>query len=80
MLAVLSELVMLGASVAVAVFAWPVISQLAEFDERSQAANFPLFIPQALVPLGYILMALLVGFRLLAADGARRRSRRRATF
>jgi TRAP-type C4-dicarboxylate transport system permease small subunit len=64
-LALLSELVTIAASIAVAAFAWPVIRQLAEFDERSQAADFPLFIPQGLVPLGYILMALLVGLRLL---------------
>jgi len=43
----------------------PVISQLAAFDERSQAANFPLVIPQAMVPIGYSLMGLLVALRLL---------------
>jgi TRAP-type C4-dicarboxylate transport system permease small subunit len=62
---VLSDLVMVATAVAVTVFAWPVITQLAAFDERSQAANFPLVIPQALVPIGYSLMGLLVGFRLL---------------
>jgi TRAP-type C4-dicarboxylate transport system permease small subunit len=62
---VFSELVMLAAAVAVTVFAWPVITQLAAFDERSQAANFPLFIPQAMLPIGYSLMGLLVAFRLV---------------
>jgi len=62
---VLSELTMIAAAAAVAVFAWPVISQLAAFDERSQAANIPLVIPQAMVPIGYTLMALLVAVRLL---------------
>jgi TRAP-type C4-dicarboxylate transport system permease small subunit len=62
---VVSELVMLAAAAAVTIFAWPVITQLAAFDERSQAANFPLVIPQAMVPIGYSLMALLVAFRLL---------------
>jgi TRAP-type C4-dicarboxylate transport system permease small subunit len=61
----LSELVMIAAAVAVTKFAWPVITQLAAFDERSQAANFPLVIPQAMVPIGYSLMALLVAVRLL---------------
>jgi C4-dicarboxylate transporter DctQ subunit len=61
----LSELVMIAAAVAVTVFAWPVITQLAAFDERSQAANFPLVVPQAMVPIGYSLMALLVAIRLL---------------
>ncbi len=65
LLAVLSELTMIAAAIAVTVFAWPVITQLAEFDERSQAANFPLVIPQAFIPLGYSLMALLVAVRLL---------------
>jgi len=61
----LSELVLIATAVAVTVFAWPVISQLAAFDERSQAANFPLVIPQAMVPIGYSLMGLLVAVRLL---------------
>lgn len=61
----LSELVLIATAAAVAIFAWPVISQLAEFDERSQAANFPLVVPQAMIPLGYTLMALLVAVRLL---------------
>ena len=51
----LSELVLIATAVAVAVFAWPVITDLAAFDERSQAANFPLVIPQAMVPIGYTL-------------------------
>ena len=61
----LSELVLIGAAIAVSVFAWPVIRDLAAFDERSQAANFPLVIPQAMVPIGYTLMALLVAIRLV---------------
>jgi TRAP-type C4-dicarboxylate transport system permease small subunit len=65
LIGVLSELVLIAAAAAVTVFAWPVISQLAAFDERSQAANFPLVIPQAMVPIGYTLMALLVAVRLL---------------
>lgn len=64
-LALLAELAMIATAVAVAVFAWPVISQLAAFDERSQAANFPLVVPQAMIPIGYSLMAILVAVRLL---------------
>jgi TRAP-type C4-dicarboxylate transport system permease small subunit len=67
LLALLSELVMIGAAIAVTAFAWPVIVNLWAFDERSQAANFPLVIPQAMVPIGYMLMALLVAIRLLIA-------------
>ena len=62
---VLAELVFIAAAATVTVFAWPVIQQLAEFDERSQAANFPLVVPQAMIPLGFTLMALLVAVRLL---------------
>jgi TRAP-type C4-dicarboxylate transport system permease small subunit len=61
----LSDLVLIAAAAAVTAFAWPVITQLAAFDERSQAANFPLVIPQAMVPIGYTLMALLIAVRLL---------------
>src|SRR6516164_100706 len=62
---ILSELVMIAAAAAVTVFAWPVVTQLAAFDQRSQAANFPLFIPQAMVLIGYSLMGLMVAIRLL---------------
>ena len=61
----LSDLVLIAAAAAVTAFAWPVITQLAAFDQRSQAADFPLVIPQAMVPIGYTLMALLVAVRLL---------------
>jgi TRAP-type C4-dicarboxylate transport system permease small subunit len=67
---ILSDLVMVAAAIAVTIFAWPVISQLAAFDERSQAANFPLVIPQAMIPIGYSLMALLIALRLLMRTGA----------
>jgi len=66
---VLSELVLIATAAAVTAFAWPVITQLAAFDERSQAANFPLVIPQAMVPIGYTLMALLVAVRLMVRHG-----------
>jgi TRAP-type C4-dicarboxylate transport system permease small subunit len=65
LLNLLSELVMIATAGAVTAFAWPVIQQLAEFDERSQAANFPLVVPQAMIPIGYTLMALLVAVRLM---------------
>jgi TRAP-type C4-dicarboxylate transport system permease small subunit len=61
----LSDLVLIATAVAITGFAWPVITDLAAFDERSQAANFPLVIPQAMVPIGYSLMALWVAVRLI---------------
>ena len=63
--ALLAELLLLVAAGLVAAFSWPVIQQLYEFDERSAAANFPLVIPQAMIPIGYGLMALMVAARLL---------------
>jgi TRAP-type C4-dicarboxylate transport system permease small subunit len=65
LLGLLSELVLIATAAAVTTFAYPVITQLAEFDERSQAANFPLVIPQALIPAGLTVMALFVAIRLL---------------
>jgi TRAP-type C4-dicarboxylate transport system permease small subunit len=59
------ELLLIATSALVAIFSWPVVSQLAEFDERSAAANFPMVIPQSMIPIGYILMALMVIVRLL---------------
>lgn len=50
--------------------ALPVISHLAQFNERSEAANVPLAIPQAMIPIGFGLMILVVIARLL--DPSRR--------
>ena len=47
------------------IFAWPVITMLNELDQRSAMANIPLVIPQAAVPLGLALMALLISVRLI---------------
>jgi len=60
-----SELVTIAVSLLIAVFAWPVIHMLSQFDQRSEAANIPLVIPQAMVPLGLTLMAALVAVRLI---------------
>jgi TRAP-type C4-dicarboxylate transport system permease small subunit len=63
-----SELVLIATTVTIAIFAWPVIRDLAAFDQRSQAGDFPLVIPQALVPIGLAIMALLVAVRLLTGQ------------
>jgi C4-dicarboxylate transporter, DctQ subunit len=60
----LSDLVTIATCVALAVFAWPVMTMLAELDQRSDSANIPMVIPQAVVPLGLLLMALLIVVRL----------------
>ena len=67
---VFSDLVTIATCVALAVFAWPVLTMLNELDQRSASANIPLIIPQAAVPLGLLLMALLIAVRLVVL-GAR---------
>jgi TRAP-type C4-dicarboxylate transport system permease small subunit len=64
-LALFSELVFLVTAIALCIFAWPVIRQLAAFDQRSLAANMPLVIPQAMIPIGLLFMAFLVIARLI---------------
>ena len=67
---VFSDLVTIATCVALAVFAWPVITMLTELDQRSQSANIPLVIPQVALPLGLLLMAFLIAVRLFVR-GAR---------
>jgi TRAP-type C4-dicarboxylate transport system permease small subunit len=61
---VFSNLVTIATCIALAVFAWPVMTMLAELDQRSDSANIPLVIPQAAVPVGLVLMAVLIAVRL----------------
>jgi C4-dicarboxylate transporter DctQ subunit len=63
-----SELVLIATAITITIFAWPVIRDLAAFDQRSQAADFPLVIPQAMVPIGLSIMAFLVAVRLIAGN------------
>jgi TRAP-type C4-dicarboxylate transport system permease small subunit len=67
---VLSDLATIATCLALAVFAWPVMTMLAELDQRSQSADIPLVIPQAALPLGLGLMALLVAVRLIVQGTA----------
>ena len=64
------DVLLVVTSIIVAVLAWPVVSMLAELDQRSQAANIPLVLPQAMLPIGFLLMALLVGIRLCVPRAA----------
>jgi TRAP-type C4-dicarboxylate transport system permease small subunit len=64
-LEVIADLATIAVSIALIYFSWPVISMLVEFDQRSQAADFPLFVPQGLIPVGLGLTALLTAIRLL---------------
>jgi TRAP-type C4-dicarboxylate transport system permease small subunit len=60
-----SELVLILTAVMIVVFSFPVIRDLYNFDQRSQSAEVPLFIPQALIPIGLGIMAFMVTVRLL---------------
>ena len=62
---VLADVVVIVVSIVIIVVGWPAIQMLAEFDERSQAANIPLVLPQALIPIGLALNALFVAVRLV---------------
>ena len=64
-----SELLFIATALAIAFFAWPVIRDLWAFDQRSQSAEVPLVYPQALIPVGLLIMVLLVVVRLLTGDG-----------
>jgi TRAP-type C4-dicarboxylate transport system permease small subunit len=76
-LALLSELTFLVVAIAVIAFACPVIRDLWSFDQRSQSAEIPMYIPQAMVPIGLAIMVLLVIARLItggdreSSDGPR---------
>src|SRR5471032_2061400 len=59
-LEVIVELVEIATCFFLEALSWPVVSMLAELDQRSQAANFPLAIPQATMPIGFVLMGLLI--------------------
>jgi len=63
-----ADLTMIAVCVILIVLAWPAVEMLAEFDQRSQIAEIPLVIPQALVPIGLGLNAFLVGVRLFASS------------
>ena len=59
-----SDLVTIATCVALAIFAWPVMTMLAELDQRSETANIPMVIPQSALPIGFLLMALLIAVRI----------------
>ena len=69
---VAADLAMIVVCVILLVLGWPAVEMLAEFDQRSEAAEIPLVIPQALVPIGLGLNALLVAVRLVASFRAGR--------
>jgi len=60
-----SELALIVTCLVIVWFSTPVIRDLFSFEQRSQSAEIPMYIPQGLVPVGLALMALLVVIRLL---------------
>ncbi len=62
---VFSDVVTILTCVMLAMFAWPVVSMLAELNERSDTADIPLAIPQSALPLGLLLTAFLIAVRLI---------------
>jgi TRAP-type C4-dicarboxylate transport system permease small subunit len=49
----------------------PIVVQLFEFDQRSDAANVPMALPQGTIPLGFALAALALVARELSGKAAR---------
>ena len=54
----LAQLAAIGIAATLVTLGVPIVRHLMQFDERSQAANVPLFIPQAMVPIGLTLLAI----------------------
>jgi TRAP-type C4-dicarboxylate transport system permease small subunit len=61
----LADVAVIVVSIVIIIVGWPAIQMLAEFDQRSQAADIPLVLPQALIPIGLGLNALFVAVRLV---------------
>jgi TRAP-type C4-dicarboxylate transport system permease small subunit len=66
---VFSELVLIVTALTIVAWTWPVVRDLYAFDQRSQAGDFPLYVPQALIPIGLAIMALLAAVRLVSGAG-----------
>jgi TRAP-type C4-dicarboxylate transport system permease small subunit len=62
---VVADVTVIVVSIVIIVVGWPAIQMLAEFDQRSQVAEIPLVLPQALIPIGLALNALFVAVRLV---------------
>ena len=65
-----ADLAVIAVSIVLIILGWPAIAVLVEFDQRSQAAELPLVIPQLLLPIGFALISILVAVRLVGVDRA----------
>jgi len=61
----LSDIALVLTCIVLVAFATPTVLQLQQFDQRSMAANIPLVVPQAAIPLGLALIALIGAVRLV---------------
>lgn len=62
----LTEALLVVTGLVLAWFAAPTVHQLYDFDQRSVAADIPMFLPQAMVPVGLVSMSILTLLRLLS--------------
>ena len=62
-----ADLTMIAVCLTLIWLGWPAVQMLAEFDQRSPAAEIPMVIPQAAVPIGLGLNACLVAVRLVVS-------------
>lgn len=60
---VFADLVTMAVALILVVVATPLVLKLLEFDQRSDALGIPTAIPQAVVPVGFALSALLLAIR-----------------
>lgn len=54
----INDAIFIAVAATVIWLAVPVIAQLSEFDQRSEAARIPVAYPQMLIPVGFLLMAI----------------------
>jgi TRAP-type C4-dicarboxylate transport system permease small subunit len=54
----LAQIAAIAVAAILVVLGIPIVERLAQFHELSEAANVPLFVPQAMVPIGLTLLAL----------------------
>jgi len=66
----LADLVSLGVAALLVYASVPIIQQLLEFDQRSQAAEIPMALPQGVIPLGFALSVIALIARELSGKTA----------
>jgi TRAP-type C4-dicarboxylate transport system permease small subunit len=70
---VFADIVSIGVAMTVVLVGTPLVIKLAEFRQTSDAAGILMAIPEAVIPVGFGLAALVIAIRLMS--GAQRRNR-----